>query len=288
MDFQRESILKKILNNKDIVNLINEYNISNEIIERDLLSLYSYLVLSEKCLGCIGLKECTQNINGHIPRLSYGNCFKIDYIECPYMQNLVSRVSIDTNLITIACNIDNIDYDSIFVNQARKQVLTKMYSIYTKYIGKQQTKGLYLHGIYGAGKSYIMSYYAKQFANDGYKVVFAYFPDLVRMLKSSIKDGSLEDIVDDLKKVDVLFFDDFGGEFGSSFIRDEVVGAILQYRMVNGLLTFITSNLDFKSLHEHLAENKQEIDDVKASRVIERIKALMDVIELSDKNYRNM
>ena len=85
----------------------------------------------------------------------------------------------------------------------------------------------------------------------------------------------------------MLFLDDFGGETTTSFIRDEVLGAVLQERMENYKLTFMTSNLDPVSLHNHLAETAKDIDELRASRIEERIRVLMEFVELNDTNYRN-
>ena len=49
---------------------------------------------------------------------------------------------------------------------------------------------------------------------------------------------------------------------------------------------FAASNLDFASLKEHLATTANEKDEVKASRILERIQSLMDFVELKDENYR--
>ena len=46
------------------------------------------------------------------------------------------------------------------------------------------------------------------------------------------------------------------------------------------------SNLDQKAILDHLSESSKEIDAQKAVRVYERIKTLVDFVELKDKNYR--
>jgi DNA replication protein DnaC len=56
--------------------------------------------------------------------------------------------------------------------------------------------------------------------------------------------------------------------------------------MENRKLTFITSNLDPASLHNHLAETAKDVDELKASRIEERIRILMEFVELNDSNYR--
>jgi primosomal protein DnaI len=132
-----------------------------------------------------------------------------------------------------------------------------------------------------------MACFANKFAENGKKVVFAYYPDLIRQIKSSISTGGLESTVDILKEADVLFLDDFGGETTTAFIRDEVLGAVLQDRMENKKLTFMTSNLDPAMLHNHLAETSKDVDELKASRIEERIRVLMEFVEINDIDYRN-
>ena len=191
------------------------------------------------------------------------------------------------NLTTLACNLDNVDATSLFNDKPSRNIIyTKMMNIYNKTMNNETVKGIYLHGPYGCGKSYIMACFANKFAESGKKVVFAYYPDLIRQIKSSISNGGLEEAVEVLKEADVLFLDDFGGETTTTFIRDEVLGAVLQERMENRKLTFITSNLDPASLHNHLAETAKDVDELKASRIEERIRILMEFVELNDSNYR--
>ena len=181
-------------------------------------------------------------------------------------------------------SFDNFNFSDIFINEKR----TKVLGLIKSYISQKDLpeKGLYIHGRYGCGKTYLLAYLAKELAYRGHKVLFAYYPDLVRTLKSSISTGNLEDVVDRLKEVEILMLDDFGGEMLTSFIRDEVLGSILQDRMLNKRLTFISSNLDENLLFEHLKDTGREIDELRASRINERIKTLMTFVQLDDENHR--
>lgn len=286
MSFQREQILKKILKDQDVIKLINEHQVSEEVLDREFLNLYSYLVNKNKCLDCKGLESCVQDGLGKAPVLCYNSSFYTEYHPCKFLNEQLNVQAKKANLITLACNLDGIDVTTLFPNSSRNVVYSKMKSIYQEYMNGKMPKGIYLHGAYGTGKTYIMACFAQKYAESGQQVVFAYFPDLVRKIKSSIWTGELEALVDTLKYCDVLFLDDFGGETTTNFIRDEVLGAVFQERMENKSLTFITSNLDQTTLHSHLAETTKEIDDLKASRIEERIKTLMEFIQLKDENYR--
>ena len=102
----------------------------------------------------------------------------------------------------------------------------------------------------------------------------------------NITTGGNEEIINKCKHADVLMFDDIGGEGNSSFVRDEVLGPILQYRMFASKPTFMSSNYSVAELEQHLAEVKDSLNQVNASRVVERIKELMKEIRLDDVNYR--
>ena len=57
--------------------------------------------------------------------------------------------------------------------------------------------------------------------------------------------------------------------------------------MDNHLTTFFTSNLDINELEKHLSITKDNMDMVKARRIIERIKQLTIDMELISKNRRD-
>lgn len=285
--FGRKELLKKVLQNKDIKKLITTEDISMEKVDQNLNSLLAYDMKINKCAGCKGLDGCKQASVGYCPSLSYNSIrFEIDYVPCKYLQQELELQKKASNLELISCNFTTFNFDNVYVNKQRQSVLIKIKECMNNYENGVETKGLFIHGQYGCGKTYLLAYLAKNLAEAGHKVLFAYYPDLVRMMKSSISTGELENLIEKLKSVEVLVFDDFGGELLTSFIRDEVLGAVLQDRMSNNRLTFMSSNLDEKLLFDHLKESKSDIDDLRASRIYERIRALMEFVKLEDNNYR--
>ena len=266
-----------VLKNKEVSSFVKENNIS---VDDNLIALYSYISKKKRCEKCLGLSECTQELKGQTPLLDInGKRVDVSFVPCEHMKK-------KSNLKTMSCSFEGYDLENVEVNQARSLVLSKIKNILVEFKDEKTPKGIYLYGKYGCGKSYLLAFLAKRLSESGKKVIFAYYPDLVRQIKSSISTGKLESIVNELKDADCLFLDDFGGEQNSEFIRDEVLGAILQDRMMNNLFTCISSNISPELLVDHISNGSKEIDLVKASRIYERIKTLMDFIELIDKNYR--
>jgi len=172
------------------------------------------------------------------------------------------------------------------IGQTRKDILKYIMEFLRDYSKSHPMKGMYLSGIFGSGKTYILAALAKELAKKGYKIIFAYYPDLVRELKSSIGSGALEEKIEELKTIDILMLDDIGGETNSPFIRDEVLGPILQHRVLDELPTFFTSNLKMKTLIQSMSNDGGDVERSKATRIFERIRELTVEFELTEKPLR--
>ena len=92
--------------------------------------------------------------------------------------------------------------------------------------------------------------------------------------------------MDYYQNADILLIDDIGAEKVTTWGRDEILGTILQYRMENKLTTFFTSNFTIEELEKHLSFSSFSEDQVKARRIIERIKQLTIDMELIGESKR--
>ena len=182
--------------------------------------------------------------------------------------------------------IQNASMKNIDITDKKREKLIKAVNkFYKDYQTNKNIKGLYVHGSFGAGKTYIIAALFNALAQDGNKALIIYYPEMLRLLKSSFQ-SNYEELMDSIKNSDLLLIDDIGAESITSWSRDEVLGTILQYRMDNKLSTFFTSNLDINELEIHLRETNNNIDSVKARRIIERIKQLTNDVEIISKNRR--
>ena len=186
----------------------------------------------------------------------------------------------------VSKTVRNAKMSEIYTNDKNRIDLIKWVTKFIKdYKEGKTTKGLYLSGNFGSGKSYIISAMMNELVKDGFSCAMIYYPEFLRILKSSFKTD-FEDQFDYARKSDLLLLDDIGAENSTDWSRDEILGPILQYRMDNNLATFFTSNLTKEELEIHLSEGKQSIDKLKAKRIIERINYLTDELKLISKNQR--
>jgi primosomal protein DnaI len=117
--------------------------------------------------------------------------------------------------------------------------------------------------------------------------MIVYVPELLREMKSSIADSTLNEKIEALKREPILMLDDIGAEAVSSWTRDEVLGPILQFRMLESLPTFFTSNFNFPELEHHLTYSQRgEEEKMKARRIMERIRSLSVPVMVDGPNRR--
>ncbi len=257
-----------------------EHDIPSDAIADAVNELLTYKREIGYCENCPGLHACKQDTEGMKPKLTYRNGqIGLEYHPCHY-KRAQQKQSMKKNRID-ALFMPKMIYDASLEDfymdtQTRNDLYKKIIGITNQYAKGEKIKGLYLHGRYQIGKTYTLAAIANRFAELGYEGIIAYYPDLVREIKSSIQTGTLEERINKLKTTDVLCLDDIGGEAFSAWIRDEVLGPILQYRLLDEKPTFFSSNLPLKELGKNFVSSQQQQEQIKGFRIIERIKKLSD------------
>jgi primosomal protein DnaI len=296
MEKELKQIKRNLVNDERFLQYIRQHQLklNAEIVDNSLMNLLTFNDYFFKCEGCPGLDHCRQEIRGHRPELVQENDrLHLVYKPCQYQREYERKQAISNNISAFYMpkSILNAGIETINIategNQSRNQAINKVFSFAASYNGKHYQKGAYLFGPFGVGKTYILAAMANELAKKNIKVAFVYLPDLIRELKSAIGKNNLEGLMDEIKQVQVLVLDDIGAEMGTAWVRDEILGPLLQYRLLEELPTFFTSN---KSLDELITDyartNDGTIDKMKANRLGDRIKALATELYIEGKNYR--
>jgi primosomal protein DnaI len=279
----------------DFKKLVARIKASDDLAKKYTSKIQSCVSDLKICSKCKGLSECKNACPGLVlyPRVD-GNMITFEYHECKYLKELNEKKRKEESSTAFFYNepiqIKNASMGEIdLTDKNRLQAIKWIKDFYKKYQKDKHLKGVYLHGSFGSGKTYILAALLNELAKNGTTTVIMYYPQLLRTLKESFNNSNSESYDEMIKKFmesDIVLFDDIGAENLTAWSRDEVLGTILQYRMEESLPTFFTSNLNIEELESHLAETKQSVDLVKAKRIIERIKSLTDDIELISKNRR--
>lgn len=274
--------------------LIDSIDLSDEKLMKYTTSFEDSAVEYKNCKDCKGLMFCKNNMNGYcyLPVLENGN-LSFSYVSCRYKNKYYDEHKYDKNVINIdvPMEVKNARLKDIHTDDnARTDVIKWILSYVKSYNNNIIGKGLFLHGNFGCGKTYLISAMFNELAKKNVKSVIVYWPEYLRTLKATFQSSDSDEFknrYNELKYSKLLLIDDLGAESVTSWSRDEILGSLLQYRMQEKLPTFITSNFNIKELEDHLSitsNNKSE--KVKAKRIIERVKQLTIDMEIIGENKR--
>ncbi|MHC0037405.1 primosomal protein DnaI [Pseudoneobacillus sp. C159] len=271
----------------------NRDQLTNEMLEKNLIKLYEYSSQSKECEKCTDLSNCQNMLQGFSPKLVIlRQSIDLEYHRCPRKIMFDERLKNEKLIqsLYVPKDILKASFANLYIDEStpkRIDAIDKATSFVEKYPTGQTVKGLYFYGKFGVGKSYLLGAIANQLAEKQISSMIVYFPELVRELKSAIGDQTLNSKIEAIKKEPILMMDDIGAETMSSWMRDEILGPILQYRMLENLPTFFTSNFNYEELEHHLTYSQRgEEEKVKARRLMERIRYLTEAIEIDGPNRR--
>lgn len=283
----RDQLIESLLEHPQIRAFALTNDLRHSALIEGMNALLSFRDQTSACAACPGLPECVSPHPGMEPKLVMNQGVPaLLYQPCRHRTALPARRRVDALYVPqriFEATLEDMD----LIGESRRNVHRALIQWLQAFDAKKPMKTLYLTGVYQAGKTYVLAAIANELAKRDQDVVFVYFPDWVREIKSSIGDGTLEDKVRRMKSADILFLDDFGGEAQSGFVRDEVLGPILQYRLLDQKPTFFSSNLRMKSLVQALAMAQTEAETIKAARIYERVAAMATEYEIKEKPIRS-
>ena len=281
------------LKDEDFKNFASSINLPNEKLMKYTSSLEDSCKEYNNCKNCKGLAACKNSMYGYcyLPSIN-DDKLEFSYVSCRYKNKKLEEDKYLSNVtsIDIPKEIKEAKIKDIYIDDKAREKTIKWIINYAKDYKKGIIgKGLFLHGNFGCGKTYLVAALFNELAKTGVKSVLVYWPEYLRSLKSTFgsSNDEFKDKYNELKYAKLLLIDDLGAEGVTSWSRDEILGTILQYRMQEQLPTFITSNLNIKELEDHLSVTTSKTSEkVKSKRIIERIKQLTVDTEMLGENKR--
>ncbi len=270
-------------NNTTFRKIVKTINAKPEVAMKYTSSLEETAIELTNCHDCPGLIYCKNRLEGHI---FYPNVNKeqiiFSYVPCHFTKEQKKAIEEKNNRDKDLLNATFKDVD--ITDKKRVKVIKWLKEFCDNYNKAGYYKGLYLHGNFGCGKTYLISALFNELSKKRINTEIVYYPELLREIKSDF--DTYGDRINYLEDVDLLLIDDIGAEKVTEWSRDEILGTILQKRMNNYKTTFFTSNLNMEELERHLRINSYSDDEIKARRIIERIKQLTVDMEMISENKR--
>ncbi len=274
--------------NEKLLKLIEKLNAPDELLMQYTSRLEDSAFEYDNCMKCKGLLACSNQVEGYacLPIVCDGY-IDFKYRPCRYKLKLDKETKFLENIYApeIPEAIRNARMKDIYTDDKARYDVIKYLKTFID--NPLKGKGLYLHGNFGCGKTYLITAALNELAKKGVKSSIIFWPEFLKYLKTLFNtNDEFEVVLNKVSKAPILLIDDIGAENMTAWGRDEILCPILQYRMDEGLKTFFTSNLSIDELETHLSITKDGADIVKAKRIIERIKQLTNDSEMISKNLR--
>lgn len=288
---RHEQMKREVLAHPHVVKFLQAHpNIPEATIEKRLNRLYEYTLQSLDCAKCKNYESCINVVKGHTPTLQYINGdIRLVYKKCSsllHFEQLVQKRKLIKS-IHMPKEIVHASLQNIYLDPNRADAM----KLIDQFIHAAKTqlpkRGIYFAGPFGVGKTYFLGAIANELQDLNISTTLIYMPEFVREMNAAIQDNTVQEKIELFKTAQVLMLDDIGAETMSAWFRDEVLGAILQYRMMENLPVFFTSNYTMDQLEEVLAtSSKGGIERVKAGRIMERIRQVSQEVFVGGENRR--
>lgn len=293
-NFQKRYELKKqeIYQDPFVKDFLSEHKdlITRDMVEKSLTKLDEYITQSKECENCPSLEGCKNLIKGFHPQLVLtGNSIDINYVRCPrkLLHDKRKREERLIQSIYVPREVLNSSLGELELDKGRLKAIRLAKEFVEAYRAGEKQKGLFLYGPFGTGKTYLLGAIANELAKKQISSIIVYVPEFFREMKNSIGDHTVNEKLEVMKKAAILMLDDLGAETMSSWARDEILGTILQFRMMENLPTFFTSNFNLTELQHHLTHSQRgEEEQMKAARIMERINYLSTPVKVDGPNRR--
>ena len=265
---------------KDIIKKRLEELNDNSLIYKDPIVFRFYYDSYSKCIDCKSLNDCKQvTKKGYYEYLN--DELNIELRSCKYEKEQQIINNYKKNIIINDMDADLVEQDYNDKISKENPSYQKALIEAIKWIENPNKVGLYLSGYFGVGKSFLAAQITIRLALQGHKVAFIKMQNLI----TSIKEDYDYTLLERIKKLYFIVFDDIGAENITDWSRDEILYPILKYRKDNNLYTWFTSNDDIDVLEFRYTEIKNN-DLIKGQRLIESIKVLSREININGSNRR--
>ena len=280
-----EKLKMEILQNKKIIKIINDKNLTDEQIEESI-PIFFDIIEDEKNANNMYTSEIEIQSNGIVIRKLVPTTIGKKYEN---KNNFILRdvTVMDYLLLPAKNDKQEIKTNEFMWNEERKELLNYFKKTVLKNFKKDEYfKGAYIYGNFGVGKSFFTQSLANYFASKNKTVAYINNNDLASHLKQLFSIG-YKKTIDNLKNVDFLFIDDIGSEKNSAWMISEILFSILSHRMDVKKTTFFTSNFSYKQLEKEFIKGS-DVSEFKAKRLMERIEVLSIPILLKGNNWRKL
>ena len=265
-----KQIEQSIFDNQVAYKYCRSLGLSDEQIRENAPKIFDFSEDVKNCKNCKGIKYCNKEPKFLVTNITYSDgVVDRNILPCKkYLEqiNFKKRFSVidfgeeffDNHIVSDVTNIKS---------KSKKDILNKYRN---SALSKKSNSWIYIKGDMSTGKSFFAATLCvdaarnKAFESISYIDVPERFKELTDLAFQ--KSPKFNELLDKIRLSEMLVLDDFGNEFKSDFVRENVLFPILSYRAKNKLFTIITSNYSIEEICTMYFTNnssKPKIDQIR-------------------------
>jgi len=180
----KKFITEKVLSDVEIIKFIRDNNFSKIDVENNLEKFYQYYISKDTLL----------NIE-HKPKLVCSDKeVNIVYQETDEYKQKVENQKISNKIKTefIPKRVLTYTFDNLSKNSKKAKLAIEIVNSCMSILNKKSTRGAYVYGPTGTGKTYLMGCIYNYFRKSGKEPTILYYPEFIRKIKSKISNNSYD------------------------------------------------------------------------------------------------
>lgn len=275
-----EEVMQEVYEDIDVQAFLKKYR---DYIDEDMLH-----TARSRLLEYIREKD---NPTHTVELVLYNDQIEVVYTErdTPLNQKYRDRVPSKLFYDNSTRKYKGVTMDDYETNMDNTGAVGKMLYFIDNYEYGSKLKGMWVHGSFGVGKTFLMGAAATELHKRKVGVNFIsasqLVNDLYEIIRKNSKDTSVQKKLDYLSKSEVLIIDDLGTEKMTRNNFVDVFYHILKYRGEHNKPTFITSNFTKDQYYQH-ANNSGVLDRIEIARFKEQVDVLTEEVQMRGENRR--
>jgi len=247
--------LNDVLSDGALLEELRKSGITERTIERELPLVSSYQDDRAYCLHCPGLDQCQKEPN---PQMAMKLVFVDGLLQREYSP---CELSLEKNRLLNGYLYR--DFPEAWLSNTLKGLprttrVKVVMSAFANALKDPLKNWVYLTGDMGSGRSYLLATFCNNLVDGGSKVAFINANKRFDELKGlAISARALfEKRMGELENCDLLVIDDFGSEYKSDYVRDQIVMPLLAERAKNARRTFFASDFSLEEIQSLYSTDK--------------------------------
>lgn len=251
-----EKLLNDLRNDPPVYEIIKKMGVTTKCVKENISKFSDFQDDFNYCKNCPGIDKCNKKTPYLTMSLSYENGFvERNYSPCKKMVERIER-----SKSYLYADFPN-EWDGLTFNTIdRTPMRDRAIILFNDIIDNKQQKWIYVYGKHATGKSFFVTALANEFVylrkeQVAYINVNKRFKELAD--KAFDEKNRFEKTIINLSVVPLLIMDDFGSEYKSELVRDQILIPILLERSRNKRPIIFTSQFKLDEIRElYAGKNK--------------------------------